>query len=164
MPLSQDELEEVSKSFEILDVDKKGYLTKEQVHSLFTDLKINLPDRSSKMIIDGMMCGKNKATLSACSGAVALIHDQDELGILKICFRGIDKTFSGCLTSEEGSWIAEALEKNITAQDLKEKNNNEEDRSFTFAMLAKFILDIDLPADADPFNGVEKQSSCCLLI
>ena len=164
MPLSQAEIKEVEISFNILDVDKKGFLNKQQVNSLFNDLKINLSDEQSTVIIDGMFNGKTKADLPFCVNVVSMLHDEDELGFLKICFRGLDKLATRQLTLEQAVRLSEIVGNPKTSSDFSKYVTDQHYTALSFSNTADIILGIKIPENADPFNGMGENSTCCLLI
>ena len=164
MPLSQDEINEVAQSFAILDVERKGFLNKRQVASLFTDLKINLTEDQSTVIVDGMFNGKKKADLSFCINVVSLLHDEDQLGFLKICFRGIDQQATRQVNLDQAIRISQLVGVPKEASDFSRYIIDERHPVLSFSNLADVILGITIPKNADPFNGMEDRSTCCLLI
>ena len=164
MPLSQEEVDEVTNSFNILDVDKKGYLDKQQILSLFSDLKIHLTDEQSTVVADGMLACRTKATMQACINTISLLHDEDELGFLKICFRGIDTLATRSVDMQQALKLSGLVGKQKNESDFQKYVTDSDHPTFSFSNLADVILDLNIPEDADPFNGMADQSACCLII
>lgn len=164
MPLTQDEIAEVTESFNLIDIERKNRLTKDQLTSLFQDLKIKLNDQQRDVFIDGMLAYNQKGTLQNCINTISCIQDQDELGMLKICFRGIDKFCDRRLNVDQASLLSQVINKNMTKEELSGTLPPNQVKEFTFPMLAKTLLNITIPDTVDPYNGLSDKSSCCLLI
>ncbi|EAX90267.1 hypothetical protein TVAG_099550 [Trichomonas vaginalis G3] len=164
MPLTQEEINQVTESYRLLDPEQKNKLGKAQLTSLFNDLKLDLTDKQKDVIIDGMLACNQKANLQTCINTVSCLHDQDELGILKIAFRGLDQNCTRKLSLDQAVEITEVLKKQVTREQLSESLSGNTEKGFSFSKLAKVLLDITIPENVDPFSGIGEKSKCCLLI
>ncbi|EAY21929.1 hypothetical protein TVAG_249890 [Trichomonas vaginalis G3] len=163
MPLTNEEIVEVINSYNLLDIEKVNKLNRSQIVSLFQDLKIPLTDQQKDVIINGMLACNQKATLNNCINIISCLHDHDDLGILKICFRGIDQRRTRKVNLDQAVEISQVIGKPMTKEDLSKSIPSNISKEFTFSDLSKLILGINIPENADPFNGIEDRSACCYI-
>ena len=171
MPLSPDDHQYIKTIFGNVDLAQKGYLTIEQVSQFLEQINIDLDSDFISIMSRGLtLNGKLKVTESMAGNFYMILKDEDLLGILKVGFRGCDSDQDSLISIEDSLYLVKVLGQNATAQDIDRakkcilKSQADEVKGYSFSVLAKGILQLAIPIDADPYSGVYNQSTCCYLI
>ncbi|OHS93994.1 hypothetical protein TRFO_11488 [Tritrichomonas foetus] len=164
MPLEPEEIEKINKIFEEVDVKKNGYIPKEDILALLDKLGIkdNLSEGAQKAVVEGLTChDKVKVTNDIVENFYTVIKDKDDLGLLKICMRGVTEPSRTKVNLQEAMELSTILGIPKTQAELA---GDDDDKSFSFSQLAEIFYGIEIPADANQFDGIQLGSTCCLLL
>ena len=164
MPLDLDFVADVEKRFSEVDQKSRGYITKEEILPLLDKLGIkeNLSESAQSAVVEGLSCkDKIKVTKEVIVNFCTVIHDKDDLGLLKVCMRGVTVPGKPKVSIQQAMELSEMLGIPKTTAELQ---GNSDDKTLTFPQLAEIFYNIEIPKEATQFDGMQLGSKCCLLI
>lgn len=167
MPLDSVEIEKFNILFSEADKNNNGYLPKEDVLPFFEKLGIidNISEKSQATIIEGLSCrGEVKISKSILEDFYTIINDQDDIGLLKVCLRGMTEPKKLNINLAQAIELSTMLGVPKTKGELLGPNDDESKKSFSFSDLADLFYEINIPNDSNQFEGFDVTSKCCLLI
>lgn len=166
MPLNAEEIEKFNDLFSESDKKNNGYLPKEDVLPFFEKLGIkdNLSEKAQTTVVEGLSCrGEIKITKQILENFYTVIKDQDDLGLLKVCLRGMTEPKKLNISLTQAIELSTMLGIPKTKGELLGPNEDEL-KSFSFSNLADLFYEIKIPKESSQFDGFDISSKCCLLI
>lgn len=167
MPLDPEEIEKFNKLFSEFDKNNNGYISKEEVLPFFEKLEIKdniLSIKAQSTIIEGLSCrGRVEITKSILENFYTVIKDQDDLGFLKVCLRGMTEPKKLNINLEQAMELSTMLGIPKTKGELLGLNEDET-KYFSFSDLAYLLYEISIPKETNQYDDFKNSSKCCLLI